>query len=862
MHYEDTWLWKQAFVVAREDSSVKEQAYFAERYFAMREKCAALVNRIATDMGHMTVHDISHLDALWEMASIVTQNTFDLNPCEAFVFGGAVLIHDAAMSLAAYPNGLADLQKTTAWQDARARAFATFTDDEIVEDRKLDELATAEALRRLHAAQAQKLPTQPWYGKSDTPEFLIDDSEVRGFYGPKMGLLGHSHWWSVARLEEEFVTDLGPLGGRTSNRIELIKLACLLRVADAMHIDRRRAPTFLRRLLNPEGTSELHWAFQERMAVPYVEDGTLVYSAAPGFELEIADAWWLAFDAVEAVNKELQDVDHLMQSRGGPRLLAHRVRGATSARSLARYIETVGWDPVESRVRVTDVPKIVKTLGGEKLYGSDPSAALREIIQNGTDAIGARRALEGRSSDWGMVSVSLREDSGRNWLVVEDNGVGMSTTVLTGPLIDFGNSFWRSGLAAEEFPGLQSSGVKATGRYGIGFFAVFMLGDHVRVTSRRYDEGAEATRTLEFRDGLGSRPILYQTPRRHTPLDGGTRVEVLLKVDPAVVGGLLHSSHYRDESWSLVSLCGAIAPAIECTLQVESATTPPATIVRPNDWLSLPDSAMRERLRGWKDQRRIRETKKDRRLRTLVGQDGEIFGRAAISYDSTGISASGCITVGGLRARVLEYFEGVLVGKESTASRNDATAIVPPDILSAWASEQAELIAASSTYDYAKCVMAQVVLRCGGAIGNLPVARWAGNWMSQDELKNKIATRSTIYVYNEDEVTYDADYDDVHPREFESGFAESRTVLFVPSDILELRENWSRSLPVIEDDKPADFEDVLRLVLEETWGYYNEESWVHHAVGTVSGTKIMRDVSVFSRKKGNVNSGVVRQAPF
>ena len=41
------------------------------------------------------------------------------------------------------------------------------------------------------------------------------------------------------------------------------------------------------------------------------------------------------------------------------------------------------------------------------------------------------------------------------------------------------------------------------GRYGIGFFSVFMLGSLVKVFSRRFDLGTDTARVLEFRDGTG-----------------------------------------------------------------------------------------------------------------------------------------------------------------------------------------------------------------------------------------------------------------------------------------------------------------------------------------------------------------------
>src|SRR3546814_19151889 len=54
-------------------------------------------------------------------ASLVADGAVTVNPAEAFVLGASILLHDAAMSLGAYPNGLADVRKTVAWQDAAAR---------------------------------------------------------------------------------------------------------------------------------------------------------------------------------------------------------------------------------------------------------------------------------------------------------------------------------------------------------------------------------------------------------------------------------------------------------------------------------------------------------------------------------------------------------------------------------------------------------------------------------------------------------------------------------------------------------------------------------------------------------------------
>lgn len=844
MAYEHTWLWRRAFVDPRIDAPRDEQRYFQERYLAMREKAAALVSRIGADMPAMTVHDVSHLDSLWEMASILSFDAVELNPPEAFVFGGAVLLHDAAMSLAAYPGGMEGLKKDIAWRDSFARLMQ-------IQDRSPEEvdlptveaLATAEVLRGLHAQQAEKLATMPWFSSSSDTEFLIDDPNARNFYGPKIGQIASSHWWSVAKVEEKLANDLGPLGGFTGNRIDLIKIACLLRAADAIHLDRRRAPGFLRKLLNPAGISASHWDFQERMAVPFIEADALVYSAAPPFTLNVADAWWLAFDAVVTVDKELRDIDHLLQERKKGRLKANRVKGAASPTALSHHITTIGWVPVDSTVRVSDVPKIVSTLGGSKLYGNDPTAALRELIQNAADAVDARRRLEGRNVEWGTITVTLEMRSDEHWLVIEDSGIGMSPRVLTGPLIDFGNSFWRSPLAAEEFPGLQASGLNATGRYGIGFFSVFMLGSIVRVTSRRPDKGADTVRTLEFRNGLASRPILYVPDLKLSPIDGGTRIEVRLHTNPQEKGGLLYDDEYRTSAKKLRHLVPSLAPSLGVRLVVVDGQRRDIT-VNPEDWKTIAEPAFLARLAASTIDRKKKSKAKDSRLRLLIGPGGEVYGRAMIDPEVWRPASTGCVTVGGLRASNIAAINGILMGKELTASRNQAFPIAPASILSKWASEQATLIAKAEMDWDDKARAAQIVLSFGGSVGELPIARWGGEWLTSEQLSTKLSSLKRVSVFFEGRVSYDGDWDDCHPREF-SDFVDDPNVIFVPAD--------NPGLGKVQLDRndighvnPRNLQDLFRQLVDDCWGSETtEDDDFDVVVGSVYANKITRVATIF-----------------
>jgi hypothetical protein len=171
--FRQTWLWRQAFLTRRLDSATEEQEFFRIQYLSIRDRAAHLVSRIAVDLPGMTVHDISHLDALWDTASSVAEGAVDVNPAEAFVLGASILLHDAAMSLAAYPGGLAEVRTTVAWKDAVARVALSSEEsggtriDLENPPQAIVQQIVPEVLRRLHAERAEVLAEQAWLKTSN-----------------------------------------------------------------------------------------------------------------------------------------------------------------------------------------------------------------------------------------------------------------------------------------------------------------------------------------------------------------------------------------------------------------------------------------------------------------------------------------------------------------------------------------------------------------------------------------------------------------------------------------------------------------------------------------------------------------------
>jgi hypothetical protein len=606
-----------------------------------------------------------------------------------------------------------------------------------------------EMLRASHAEHASRLPLIEWTSPSGTRYHLIEDVGLRKTFGELIGRIAQSHHWPVSRLGSEFSEVVGaPSWCPGSWLVDPLKIACLLRIADASHLDERRAPGFLRTLRRPRVHSDAHWAFQERLLKPRREAERLVYSSSR-FPLEEAPAWWLCFDALRMVDRELHAVDSLLADLGRPRLAVHGVAGVEDPLRLVRLIPTEGWLPVDTRVKVSDIPSLLKRLGGEQLYGENPGVPLRELIQNAADAVCARRVLEGRSTNWGDVIIREGQDEQGPWLEVEDTGLGMSQEVLTGPLLDFGTSYWTSPLAREECPGLMAKGFRPTGKYGIGFFSVFMWGDRVRVVTRRAEDAQKDTRVLEFHAGLGSRPLLRPAREEERLREGGTRVRVWFDAPFKVPKWLC--SVLNEEKLQKLSFSDALAvlyPCPDVNVYTEDSAGRHERVLAASDWIDMEGTALLDRLRlqpvltnlPWTENEHedVRQAR-GRNLRLLHGPAGEVLGRATITFMwkyGPGYSP-GVIVNGGFRIDKLESIAGVLVGSPQSAARESALPRVEPKELARWATEQGKLWQRESLPTESLNEVAQVVRNCGGEVMGLPIAFTDTGWLTPEDIARR-----------------------------------------------------------------------------------------------------------------------------
>lgn len=122
---------------------------------------------------------------------------------------------------------------------------------------------------------------------------------------------------------------------------------------------------------------------------------------------------------------------------------------------------------------------------------SEREVFLRELVSNAADACEKLRyeslSNEALAAKAGAPLVTISLDKEKRTLTVADNGVGMSREELISALGAIANSGTRAFL---EKIGKEESqtGASLIGRFGVGFYSVFMVADKVEVATRRAGE--------------------------------------------------------------------------------------------------------------------------------------------------------------------------------------------------------------------------------------------------------------------------------------------------------------------------------------------------------------------------------------
>ncbi|MFK3681006.1 ATP-binding protein [Pseudomonas sp. NPDC088890] len=845
-NYQLSELWKTAFA-PQDDGLDRQRNRLIEAFTEFRKNVATLVSHIHKDMPSLTVHDITHIDALWLTASEITGPDYPLNPAEAFVLGGAFLLHDAAHCVAAYPGGVEEIVSLPEW----AVYCNTLKIDPATLQRGSPEFQKVlfEVLRALHPKQARSLAHKSWtIAGDDSALFLLPNAELRRAYGDVIGLVAESHWHHPHQLELLHPQKITPAACLQPAlwTVDVLKLALILRTADAAHIDAQRAPRFLQALTRPTGLSLEHWRFQSRLnsvkrdADPQRKE--LCLSGSP-FPLEEQTAWWLAFDAAKMIDSELRASERLQLDYNRPLFAVRSVAHLHSTESFAVNVPTTGWHPIDTSLKISNISKIVEQFGGQRLYGDDPSAALRELIQNARDAVNACRSLGGLGEEEGEIEVCVQSTAEGDWLHVTDTGIGMSRYVLTEVLLDFGKSLWKSAELRGEWQRLITSDFEAVGRFGIGFFSVFMLGSRILLTTRRYEvkDNESCQWVLDFANDHHARPTLrapHEDERLHRH---GTRVSVLLR--SGELKRLLTSkiNYNKSVTLTLADKCASLAPSLDIHLycKFQGSRT---RAVRANDWLELDEITLLSRVNpGLVDVSPCIENYTP--LKFIKNTAGEIIGRIGLDlspyYRPDGLTSAGVYR--GILTGTIPGLLGILnTFQQDDLARNTATPALTAQEFHKWVNDHIDEYSSLSTLDLEQFA---ILARLGVDKEKIKIGAVSGSDISYVDFLTLCAKTETIalHVGRIDP----EDHDDVSAKKFYEKYIPQDFVIETEGA---LPVHWLDLSELSEPRQPRSTVEIIEYAITQSWGKFTASKNEKYKVATVFGHDIIRNCIVYRKK--------------
>lgn len=150
---------------------------------------------------------------------------------------------------------------------------------------------------------------------------------------------------------------------------------------------------------------------------------------------------------------------------------------------------------------------------------------LRELISNSSDALDKVRFESTRGSEICdndlAYEINISVDKEKNILKICDTGIGMTANDVVTNI----GTIAKSG-SAEFLKNLSESKADTSniiGKFGVGFYSVFMVANKVVITTKSYKKDEQAVQWVS--DGLGSYEISYPDEQ----LQRGTKIEIYLK---------------------------------------------------------------------------------------------------------------------------------------------------------------------------------------------------------------------------------------------------------------------------------------------------------------------------------------------
>lgn len=398
-----------------------------------------------------------------------------------------------------------DLAKIIGEKEARAWKFDQLP-DELGQWVGNHYLIIGEFIRRHHARLAHEIaiygfPALPvGSGEHQFPAMGMEKGHLLGRLADLIGLTARSHGMNL-RTCKSFLDSKYPGTPRPMGTAVLYPMA-LLRVADYFQIDRQRAPAVLLQLRNPQSpVSVQEW--QKHLAVQIIGPATDPRGKMVTVSADIGLSLYLQLqELLQDMQAEMDHSTAVLDEAYGTRndlgldQLNLSIRRIYSNMDSPAFRDNLPYVPERTGFRVD--PNML-TLLVEPLYGNNPSVGVRELMQNAVDAVCelevwskahgvALESLDLPEQEGDVLIEFIEREIGIWFLRVTDRGIGMTSDTLKNYFLRAGASFRNSEEWMKEF--VDDDGkpsVARAGRFGIGVFAVFLLGPSFRLWTLHAD---------------------------------------------------------------------------------------------------------------------------------------------------------------------------------------------------------------------------------------------------------------------------------------------------------------------------------------------------------------------------------------
>lgn len=529
----------------------------------VRKRVTDWLQYIPATFPHYTRHSVVHSDAIVEQISRLLFDAdnrnapvLDLSPIEAYVSACAAYLHDAGM--VASDAEKAKMLKSDEWKDwtsgsspgaarwleIQGMRSSTKVPDKNVNDFLCDvqtRFLLAEFVRRFHHLRSKEIIEA---NEDQFAQFAFGDPILRRTISD----VCVSHGLSSADLEDrDRFPDRCEIMGQSAN---VRFLALILRIGDLLDMSTDRACPLLLNAACPLPPESLaHWTQYQRLTHRLTAPEVIEVAA----ECQSQDEHRFLKDWCSWLVREIESGTVLMSrsSRHNKWVLPKATIDCSGATITIAPTASANYVPCNWRFELR--PELVF----ERLIGdaySDSKAYVRELLQNALDATRCQTYSDlkeqgsatpafptqveasVRSQYAIRVSLEVREFANqlsgaseeRQFLTVEDVGIGMDEDIIKRFLLQVGESYYTTSEFRRAFRFVPTS------RFGVGFLSVFSASDKIEIDT--FKPSPTSGRTPLHLTLTGPRNyLLLQKSTRRKP---GTKIELMLK-EPLAEGEIL-----------------------------------------------------------------------------------------------------------------------------------------------------------------------------------------------------------------------------------------------------------------------------------------------------------------------------------